>query len=220
MLSLSLCVLLWSWTLPQSADPPLLGSAFENRRLHIRVKGPAGWRLVHDGSSEGEPIEFWKEGKGGPRVQIASFPYPLSDNSEIVEAQEELTRTLARKFPGLRVAQEKRLVYQGHPAIEVTATLPVDDTFYHVIQRSLFARGRIFIITCASFESSFIAELPAFRASLESVEILDEVFDFGSAHQQPPLLTSRILGVFLFGSVLLGFLLRYLSASRLKRMSH
>lgn len=219
MLSLFLGVLLWSWTLPQSADSPLLGSAFENRRLHIRVQGPAGWQLVHDGSSEGEPIEFWKEGKGGPRVQIASFPYPLSDSSEIDEAQEELARTLVEKFPGLRVAQEKRLVHQGHPAIEVTATIPVDDTFYHVIQRSLFARGRIFIITCASFESSFIAELPVFRASLESVEILDEVFDFGSARQQPPLLTPRILGALLFGSLLLGFLLRNISAARLKRMN-
>ena len=92
MPNLSLWVLLWSWALPQSADSPLLGAAFENRRLHIRVNGPAGWQLVSDGSSEGEPIEFWKDGESGPRVQIVSFPYALSDASAIDEVQEELAR--------------------------------------------------------------------------------------------------------------------------------
>ena len=220
MPNLSIWVLLWSWTVSQAADAPILGAVFENRRLHIRVQGPAGWRLVQDGSSEDEPIEFWKEGEGGPRIQIASFPYPLSDSSDIDEVQEELARALVERFPNLRVGQERRLVHQGHPAIEVTATLPVEDTYYHVIQRSLFARGRIFIITCASFEGSFIAELPVFRASLESVEILDEIFDFGVSDQGVPLVTLRALGGFCFGLLLLGLLLRHVSATRLKRMTH
>ncbi len=220
MLNVSLWVLLWSWALPQSADSPLLGAAFENRRLHIRVNGPAGWQLVNDGSSENEPIEFWKDGEGGPRVQIASFPYVLSDTWAIDEVQEELARALVERFPTLRVGQERRFVHQGHPAIEVTATLPVDDTYYHVIQRSLFARGRIFIITCASFESSFIAELPVFRACLESVEVLDEIFDFSSSNQQQPLVTSRTIGAFCFGFLILGLFLRHVSAARLRRMTH
>jgi hypothetical protein len=218
MLNLSIWVLLSSGTLLQPVDAPL-GAAFENRRLHIRVQGPAGWRLVQDGSSEDEPIEFWKEGEGGPRIQIASFPYPLSDGADIDEVQEELARALVERFPTLRVGQERRLVHQGHPAIEVTATLPVEDTYYHVIQRSLFARGRIFIITCASFEGSFIAELPVFRASLESVEILDEIFDFGVANPGAPLVTLRALGGFCFGLLLMGLLLRHVSATRLKRMT-
>jgi hypothetical protein len=176
--------------------------------------------LVQDGSSEDEPIEFWKEGEAGPRIQIASFPYPLSDSSDIDEVQEELARALVERFPTLRVGQERRLVHQGHPAIEVTATLPVEDTYYHVIQRSLFARGRIFIITCASFEGSFIAELPVFRASLESVEILDEIFDFGVSNQGAPLVTARTLGGLCFGLLLSGLLLRHASATRLKRMRH
>lgn len=220
MMNLSLWVLLWSWALPQSADSPLLGVAYENRRLHIRVRGPAGWQLVNDGSSENEPIEFWKEGESGPRVQIVSFPYPLSDSPPIDELQEELAKALVRKFPDLRVDHETRLVHQGYPAIEVMATLPVNDTYYHVIQRSLFARGRIFIITCASFESSFLAELPTFRACLESIEILDEIFDFGSTSRQPPLLTSRTLGLFFLGLLPLGLLLRFASATRLNRMIH
>ncbi len=219
MLNVSLWVLLWSWVLPPSADSPLLGATFENRRLHIRVNGPAGWHLVNDGSTEDEPIEFWKDGESGPRVQIVSFPYALSDASAIDEVQEELARALVETFPSLRVGQERRLVHRGHPAIEVTATLPVDDTYYHVIQRSLFARGRIFIITCASFESSFIAELPVFRASLESVEVLDEIFDFSVSNQKPPLVTSRTIGVFCFGFLILGLLLRHISAARLRRMT-
>lgn len=220
MVYLSLWVLLWSGTLAPGVDSPVSGAVFENRRLHIRVTGPAGWHLVKDGSSDGEPIEFWKEGEGGPRVQIASFPYPLSDSADIEQAQEELARALLERFPTLRVGQERRLVHRGHPAIEVTATLPVDDTYYHVIQRSLFARGRIFIITCASFEGSFIAELPVFRACLDSVEILDDIFDFGNSNPMPPLVTMRTLGGFLFGLLLSGFVLRYLSTTRLKRMTH
>lgn len=220
MLNVSLWVLLSTWALPQSADTPSLGAAFENRRLHIRVKPPAGWRLISDGSSDDEPIEFWKEGEGGPRIQIASFPFPLSDSTDIDEVQEQLARTLVDKFPALRMGQEKRLVHQGYPAIEVTATLPVNDTYYHIVQRSLFARGRIFIITCASLEASFIAELPVFRACLESVEILDEIFDFGASNREAPLVTGRDLGAFGFGILLLGLLLRRASTSRLRRMNH
>jgi hypothetical protein len=143
----------------------------------------------------------------------------LSDSTDIDEVQEELARALVERFPTLRISQERRLVHRGHPAIEVTATLPVEDTYYHVIQRSLFARGRIFIITCASFEGSFIAELPVFRASLESVEILDEIFEFGVSNQGAPLVTLRTLGGFSFGLLLLGLLLRHVSATRLKHMT-
>jgi len=218
MLNLSLWVLLWSGTLPQVTDLPVAEGVFENRRLQIRVQPPTGWRLVKDGSSDDEPIEFWKADEAGPRIQIVSFPFQLSGSAEIDEVQEELARALVSKFPNLRVGQENRLVHQGHPAIEVTANLPVEDTYYHVVQRSLFAHGRIFIITCASFESSFISELPTFRAFLQSVEILDDPFDIDFADPQTPLVTSRIVGAFSFGVVLLGFLLRHVSASKLRRL--
>ena len=219
MLNLSLWVLLWAATPPPSPDTPVLGETFENQRLHVRVQGPAGWRLVQDGSSDKEPIEFWKEGESGPRIQLASFPYPLSDSSDIDTVQEELARALIDRFPTLRVGEERKLLHRGHPAIEVTATLPVDDTYYHVIQRSLFARGRIFIITCASFEGSFIDELPVFRAFLESVEILDDLFDFSDSDRRAPLLTTRMLGGFSFAFFLCGLLLRHVSTHKLKRMT-
>lgn len=218
MLNLSLWVLLWLGTPKQATDTPVVGAAFENRRLHLRVHPPDGWQLVSNGSSDDEPIELWKQGAGGPRIQIVSFPFPLSDGSEIDEVQEELARALVSKFPKLRVGQESRLVHQGHPAIEVTATLPVEDTYYHVVQRSLFAHGRIFIITCASFESSFLSELPVFRAFLESLEILDDPLDLDPANRRPPLVSSRTLGASCFGLFLAGLLLRQVSAAKLRRM--
>jgi len=218
MLNLSLWVLLWAVPPAPSADSLVLGEPLENQRLHIRVQGPAGWQLVHDGSSDKEPIEFWKDGEAGPRIQIASFPYPLSDSSDIDAVQKELARALVDRFPTLQVGEERKLLHRGHPAIEVTATLPVDDTYYHVIQRSLFARGRIFIITCASFEGSFIDELPAFRACLESVEILEDLFDF-SPDRTAPLATGRMLGGLGFVFFLFGFLLRFVSTTKLKRMA-
>ncbi len=220
MPNLSLWVLLWSWALPQSADPPLLGEAFENRRLHIRVNGPAGWQLVNDGSSEDEPIEFWKEGENGPRIQITSYPYPISDGSDIDKVQAELSEALKRKFPNLRVDQEKKLIHQGNPAIEVMATLPAADTYYHVIQRCLFARGRIFIITCASFESSFLSDLGSFRACLDSLEILGEIFEPGPAGDGVPLFTARTAGFLGFGFLAFGFFLRRFSVARLDRIGH
>ena len=220
MLNLALCAILWSGALlPQAAPDFATEEVFENRRLRLRVSPPPGWRLVSEGSSDDEPIELWKEGEGGPRIQIVSFPFPLSHDSEIDDVQEELARALVAKFPSLDVGQESRLVHQGHPAIEVTATLPVEDTYYHVVQRSLFAGGRIYIITCASFESSFIYELPTFRSFLESIEILENGLDLASPNRRPPLVSSRILGAFGFSIVLLGFFLRQISARKLGGMA-
>lgn len=220
MLNVSLWVLLWSSALSPSTESPLLGETFESRRLHVRVRPPAGWRLVSTGASQDEPIEFWKAEEAGPRVQITSFPYPLSDGSEIDQVQAELAEALVRRFPDLRVDQETRLVHGGHPAIEVMATFSMDDTYYHVIQRCLFARGRIFIITCASFESSFLSDLATFRASMDSLEILDGIFDLNPTSSQTPLITFRTMGMLVFGSLITGFFLRRLSVAKLGRMSN
>src|SRR3972149_10175390 len=115
MLNVSLWFLLWSSALSPSTESPLLGETFESRRLHVRVRPPAGWRLVTAGASQDEPIEFWKAEEAGPRVQITSFPYPLSDGSEIDQVQAELAEALVRGVPDPRVGQETRLGPGGHP---------------------------------------------------------------------------------------------------------
>jgi hypothetical protein len=219
MLNLSLSLLLLSPALPPSADAPagLLGEPFENRRLHIRIRPPAGWQMVSAGSSDNEPIEFWESDEGGPRLQITSYPYPIPDGSQIEKVQAELRQALLQKFPDLRVDRESSLMHRGDPAIEVMATLAVEDTYYHVLQRCLFAHGRIFIITCASFESSFLSELPSFRASLDSVEVLEEIFGSHASNGPSSLITSRTLGLSGFGFLLAGIFLRRLSIARLNR---
>ena len=217
MLNLSLLVwLLWSPLQP--SDGSLLGGAFENRRLHLRVRPPVGWTIVSAGTTEDEPIEFWKEGENGPRIQITSYPYQISDDSDIDKVQAELSEALKRKFPNLRVDQETKLIHQGNPAIEVMATLPADDTYYHVIQRCLFARGRIFIITCASFESSFLSDLGSFRACLDSLEVLGEIFESGTPGDSVPLVTSSTVGFLGFGFLAFGFFLRRFSVNRIDRI--
>ena len=75
MLYLSLSVLVL-WSPLQPGDESLLGGTFENRRLHLRVRPPAGWKIVSAGATADEPIEFWKEDENGPRIQITSYPYP------------------------------------------------------------------------------------------------------------------------------------------------
>ena len=165
MLYLSLSVLLL-WSPLQPNDESLLGGTFENRRLHLRVRPPAGWKIVSAGATEDEPIEFWKEDENGPRIQITSYPYPISDGSDIDKVQAELSKALKRKFPSLRVDQETKLIHQGNPAIEVMATLPAADTYYHVIQRCLFARGRLshhylcLVRIIVSFRPQHLSSLP------------------------------------------------------------
>ena len=217
MLYLSLAVLLL-WYPLQPNDGSLLGGAFENRRLHLRIRPPAGWKIVAAGTTDDEPIEFWKEGENGPRIQITSYLYPISTGSEIDKVQAELSEALKRRFPNLRVDQERRLVHQGNPAIEVMATLPAADTYYHVLQRCLFARGRIFIITCASFESSFLSDLATFRACLDSLEVLGELFE-PDPTSEDPLFTARTAGFVGFGFLTFGFFLRRFSVSRLDRFA-
>jgi hypothetical protein len=219
MLQLSLGIFLLSWTALAPSANPLLGETFENERLHLRIRPPAGWRLVSAGANGDDPVEFWKEDEYGPRLQINAGPYPVTDPSDIDRVQRELARALQQKFPNLEVIGETKLSYQGHPAIEVTATLTVSDTFYHVIQRCLFAHGRLYIITCASFESSFLYDLPAFRAALDSFEVLDDVADLksGGSHRDA-LVSNRTIGVVTLSLFALGLLLRRLSISRLTRM--
>ena len=217
MLCLSLSVLLLLAPL-QPNDGSLLGGVFENRRLHLRVRPPVGWKIVSAGVTEDEPIEFWKDGDNGPRIQITSYPYPISEGSDIDKVQAELSEALKRKFPNLRVDQETKLIHQGNPAIEVMATLPAADTYYHVIQRCLFARGRIFIITCVSFESSFLSDLSSFRACLDGLEVLGEIFEPDPAGDSVPLFTVRTAGFVGFGFLALGFFLRRFSAARLDRI--
>ena len=217
MLCLSLSLLLLLSPL-QPGDVGLLGGAFENRRLHLRVRPPAGWKIVSSGATEDEPIEFWKDGENGPRIQITSYPYPISDGTDIDKIQAELSEALKGKFPNLRVDQETKLIHDGNPAIEVMATLPAADTYYHVIQRCLFARGRIFIITCASFESSFLSDLRAFRACLDGLEVLGEIFEPVPAGNGVPLFTGRIAGFVGFGFLAFGFFLRRFSVARLDRI--
>ena len=112
--------------------------------------------------------------------------------------------------------QETRLIHQGNPAIEVMATLPAADTYYHVIQRCLFARGRLSIITCASFESSFLSDLGTFRACLDSLEVLGEIFEPDPAGDGP-LFTARTAGFVGFGLLAFEVFLRRFSVARLDR---
>jgi hypothetical protein len=219
MRALFLVVLLWLLTAPLSPCYELAEEPFENERLHIRFRPPAGWRLVHAGLGGDEPVEFWQDGEYGPRIQIDSFPYELSESSTLDDAQRELSVALKRQFPELEIIKETTLTHKGHPAIEVMATLPAGDTYYHVIQRCLFARRRIYILTCASFESSFLQDLPVFRACLESVEIMGDIYDpdrgLAKTGHLIPGHTLAMIAICLAAS---GFILRQVSIARLKRL--
>ncbi len=204
-------------TWSQGNDP--LGERFLNERLRISVRPPIGWHLANEGLTGVEPIEFWKTDQYGPRIQVYSFPFELDNPSDLDETQKELARALFQQFPDLQIVNEKQLTHHGSPAIEVTATLEIGDTYYHVIQRCLFAEGRIHIITCASFESSFIYDLPFFRASMDSVQVLGAIYSPDQTHRVGGhLLQPSTLGWLAIGCLLSGLVMRQISNSRLKRM--
>jgi hypothetical protein len=202
-----------------SQDKDILDERFLNERLRISVRPPKGWHLANEGLQGTEPVEFWKTDQFGPRIQVYSFPFELDDPSNLDETQRALARALLQQFPDLKIVNEKKLTHQGSPAIEVTATLEIGDTYYHVIQRCLFAEGRIHIITCASFESSFIYDLPLFRASMDSAQILgsiyspDQTLRVGGHLLQPSTLGWLAIGCFVSGLVM-----RQISSARLKRI--
>ncbi len=211
-------VFTWSFLLTSTAAAATpLGELFVNERLHLSLRPPEGWHLANEGLNKDEPVEFWKKDAYGPRIQILSYAFPTK-STDLDEAQRELSRTLHEQFPGLDIVQEKQLSHHGHPAIEAMATLQIEDTYYHVIQRCLFARGRIYIITCASFESTFITDMPVFRACLDSVEILGEIYnpDFVGEHTghlvQPSVFAWTVLGF-----AVSGFILRRFSSHRLNK---
>lgn len=203
-----------------SAFTPL-GEPFINERLHIRLRPPEGWHLANEGRNKDEPVEFWKKDAYGPRIQILSYAFP-TETADLDEAQRELSRTLREQFPGLDIVHEKQLSHQDHPAIEAMATLQIEDTYYHVIQRCLFARGRIYIITCASFESTFITDMPVFRACLDSVEILGEIYNPDFAGERTGhLVQPAVFAWTILGFAVSGIILRRLSSARLyKRGLH
>jgi hypothetical protein len=206
------------WFLASSTAPAAipLGRPFVNERLHVRIRPPKGWLLAAKGLNKDEPVEFWKEDAYGPRIQILSYAFPV-EMTDLEEAQKELSQTLLEQFPGLDIVEEKQLSHKGHPAIEVMATLEIEDTFYHVIQRCIFARARVFIITCASFESTFISDMPLFRASLDSIEILGDIYDPNFAGgRRGHLVRPSALGAGLAVFLVAGFILRRFSAARLR----
>jgi hypothetical protein len=98
------------------------------------------------------------------------------------------------------------------------ATLDIGDTYFHVIQRCLFARGRIYFVTCASFEASFLQDLPVFRASLESIEILGSIFDPDAGLTETGhLIELYTAGLFAIGLAVCATIVRFISIARMKR---
>lgn len=199
-----------------SASIPL-GTPFVNERLHVRIRPPKGWHLANEGLTKEEPVEFWKDDAFGPRIQILSYAFPV-EMADLGEAQKELSQTLLEQFPGLDIVEEKQLSHKGHPAIEVMATLEIEDTFYHVIQRCIFARARVYIITCASFESTFISDMPLFRASLDSIDILGDIYDPDFAGgRRGHLVQPTAFGAGCFAFLIAGVLLRRFSTTRIRK---
>jgi len=195
-----------------------VGDVVENQRLRLRLHPPRGWRLVKDGSLSDE-MELAQSGAEGPRIVINVYPFELDDPSDLSKTQRELSALLLRRFPDLRVVQEKQLSHGEHPAIQVVATLPLQDDFYHVLQRCIFAGRRVYVVTCASFEGSFVSDLPTYYAFLDRVEILGP----GTAASSDPsavqhLASPRLAGLVGLALIPVGLLLRRLSMSRLKRL--
>lgn len=212
----SIGVVLWFLTTSLGLSSVLREKPFVHERLHFRLRPPNGWHLANEGLTRNEPVEFWKDNEYGPRIQIFSFPFDLATPANLDEAQMELSRTLKEQFPGLKIVDEQKLSHQGNPAIEVMATLQIEDTYYHVIQRCLFAEGRIYIITCASFESTFLSDLPVFRACLNSVEVLGDIYDPDFAGERSGhLVQPTTFGWVAGGLALLGLVLRRVSSTRL-----
>lgn len=203
-------------------QPPPTATAgddvLENQRLRLRLHPPRGWRVVNDGAL-GDEIELQPSGQEGPRILVNVYPFELDDPSDLDKAQRELSAVLTARFPDLRVVQEKQLSHGEHPAIQVVATLPLEDNFYHVLQRCVFAGRRVYVITCASFEGSFVSDLPTYYAFLDGVEILGPGASLsGGESAGQHLASAKLVGV--TGLVLIptGLLLRRLSVARLKRL--
>jgi hypothetical protein len=194
------------------------GEVLENARLRLRIHPPAGWRVVNDGALGGE-IELSKGQQEGPRILVNVFPFVLEDPSDLAKAQRELSAVLTGRFPDLRVVQEKQLTHQGNPAIQVIATLPLEENFYHVVQRCIFAGRRVYIVTCASFEGSFVTDLPTYYAFLDRVEILGPASAFSGGQSPGQHLVSPYLAG--LGALVLlpaALLLRRISVARLERL--
>ncbi len=215
----SLGAVLWLFATLPGLGTELLDESFDNERLHLRLRPPAGWFLANDGPIEGEPVEFWKDDANGPYIKIDSYPFELPDPSNLDDVQRELARALTSQNSDLDIVEEKSLTHNGDPAVEVMATLEIDNTYYHVIQRCLFARGRVYIMTCASFESTFLQDLPVFRAFLASVEILGEIYDPDAGLAKTGhLIKSHTAGVLALCLAVCGFTLRRISIVRMKRL--
>ncbi len=217
-MTVPLAAILLLLTLPPPEAGSAAGDVVENQRLRLRLHPPRGWRVVKDGSLSDE-MELEQGGGEGPRIVINVYPFELDDPSDLSKTQRELSAILLRRFPNLRVVQEKQLSHGEHPAIQVVATLPLQDDFYHVLQRCIFAGRRVYVVTCASFEGSFVSDLPTYYAFLDRVEILGP----GTAASRDPSAVQHLASPGLAGLVGLAFipvglLLRRLSVSRLKRL--
>jgi hypothetical protein len=190
--------------------------SFESRAWRLRLETPAGWRLVSDGSARGGAVEFRPVATEGARIVVESQPFDSPGASDLGMIRRQLSSEIHNRYPEVTVVRETESRHGDYPAVEVIATLHLDDDAYHVLYRCVFARGRIYIFACASFESSFVTDLATYRTFLDRVEILSSEAA-AALSTRPPLLTPLqvALGLLLFLPA--GWLLRRASLARLSR---
>ena len=211
-LSASFLQLILFMILCQSA----FSESYEHERLRFRVELPFGWRVVNPGSYGDEPFELWKSDADGPRIQIVALPFDLDDPVKTTVVQQELSTFLHSEFLDLTEIQEKAVTHKGYPAIEILARLTTTLGNYHIFQRSLFAQDRIYIITCASYDEMFQMELPLFRKTANSLELIDRIYD-PLKDASRSLVTAPLAVLLLASTTIVGFVLRSVSITRLRR---
>ena len=193
----------------------LAAEPFVDERLFVRFHPPVGWQQVEEGVAF-HSIVFRDSRDAIATIQIDSIPYEIEDPSELESVQRQLRDALLQQFESLQIVEERPVRHGDEQltAIEVSAKLPTENTFFHVVQRCFFARGRVYIITAGTYESTLLGLLPTFRAAIQSVEVLDPFLDAGSA---VPLIPPRNLMI-VFAGVLVSIpVLRSISKAKLAR---
>lgn len=195
----------------------LASEPYVDERLFVSFYPPAGWvRVEEDVGSHS--ILFQDPAQALASIQIDSFPYEIEKQRQLKNVQRELRRELRKQFPSLEIVDERSLTHGAdtYPAIEITGTLPTGNTSFHVMQRCLFARGRIYVITAGTYELTFLQLIPTFRAAIQSVEVLAPVFD-AEAHGRGPLLPVNQLLVVLSTVLVSVPIVRRISQAKLER---
>lgn len=146
------------------------GEPFENDYFGFRVWVPAGFSVISPGGLASEPVVFGRSGTSDSTIEI--FTFAVEPIDDVPSAQAEIATALREAFPELINMRETPMSHQGYPGLEVMAAMDAAEGFYHVVVWAMFASDRLYLISCSSYENRFLRDLPLFRQTLASFEVM------------------------------------------------